>query len=321
MKPLQRVLVIKLSSVGDFVLSLPAMQRIREAHPEARITLLTTPPFETLGRASPFFNAVDPYGMTQGFGDILSVIGRVRAGKYERIYDLECSPATNLIFQGLHPFAPAWSGTAFGCSLPHKNPNRMKLHPLERRAEQLRDAGIWPDAPVAPGQAPPPDLSWIMKKAQPQATSPRPYIVLAPGDSERAPERRWPAERFAEFAVLMDKQGYDIVVIGGPQESAFARIIQRQVSRTRDLTGRTDFAQIAVIGVRSALVVGNATGPVHLMAAAGAPTICLLTEEADPQVEGPRGHVTLVQGGPLSEVPVQTVAHASLSLLPRPASA
>lgn len=318
MKPLQRVLVIKLSSVGDFVSALPAMQRIREAHREARITLLTTPPFEMLGRASPFFNAVDPYALTSGAGEILGLIGRVRSGRYERIYDLENNAATNLLFQGLRPFPPAWSGTAVGCALPHRNPQRMKMHPLERRAEQLRDAGIWPDAPVEPGSAPPPDLSWIMKKAQPQASSTRPYVVLAPGGSEAAPDQRWPAEKFAELAVHFDKEGYDVIVVGGPQESALARVIQRRVSRTRDLTGRTDFAQIAVIGVRSALVVGNATGAVHLMAAAGAPTICLLPDGADPQVEGPRGHVTLVQG-PMADIPMQTVAHASLSLLPRPA--
>ena len=52
MKSISRVLVIKLGEIGEFVLSPPAMKRIREAHPKARVTLLTTPRFERLARAA-----------------------------------------------------------------------------------------------------------------------------------------------------------------------------------------------------------------------------------------------------------------------------
>lgn len=45
-REIRKVLVIKLSALGDFVLALAAMKHIREAHPKAQITLLTTPPFE-----------------------------------------------------------------------------------------------------------------------------------------------------------------------------------------------------------------------------------------------------------------------------------
>ena len=46
----EKILVIKLSALGDFVLALAAMKRIRQAHPKAHITLLTTPPFEALAK-------------------------------------------------------------------------------------------------------------------------------------------------------------------------------------------------------------------------------------------------------------------------------
>lgn len=49
----ERILVIKLSALGDFVLALAAMKQIRKAHPKAHITLLTTPPFEALGKICP----------------------------------------------------------------------------------------------------------------------------------------------------------------------------------------------------------------------------------------------------------------------------
>ena len=49
---IERILVIKLGALGDFVLALAAMKHIRQAHPNSQITLLTTPPFEGLARAS-----------------------------------------------------------------------------------------------------------------------------------------------------------------------------------------------------------------------------------------------------------------------------
>ena len=68
------------------------------------------------------------------------------------------------------------------------------------------------------------------------------------------------------------------MIIGGPQESALARAIQRQTPRARDLTGHTDFARIAILGAKAVLAVGNDTGPLHLAAAAGAPTIVLFSK-------------------------------------------
>ena len=48
----QKILVIKLGPLGEFVMALAAMRRIRQAHPKAKITLLTTNQFEGLARAS-----------------------------------------------------------------------------------------------------------------------------------------------------------------------------------------------------------------------------------------------------------------------------
>jgi hypothetical protein len=62
----ERILVIKLSALGDFVLALAAMKKIRQAHPKAHISLLTTPPFEGLAKASPYFNAVFTDGRPEG---------------------------------------------------------------------------------------------------------------------------------------------------------------------------------------------------------------------------------------------------------------
>jgi ADP-heptose:LPS heptosyltransferase len=319
-RTVEKILVIKLSALGDFVLALAAMKRIRLAHPKAHISLLTTPPFEALAKASPYFNTIFTDGRPEGFGEWVALRNRLRAAAYTRVYDLQTSAHSNRIFQILRPHPPAWSGIAFGCSLPHRNPLRNQMHTLERQADQLMYAGIWPDAPTEAGTAPGPDLSWVLETApgeRPAAggVKPKPYVMFVPGGSAHRPEKRWPVEKYGELARILYARGLDVVVIGGPQETALAQAIQRQVPRARDLTSRTDFARIAVLGAKAALAVGNDTGPLHLAAASGAPTVVLFSQASDPALSAPRGRVAVLRAPKLSELPVAKVAQAATSLL------
>ncbi len=321
-REIKRVLVIQAGSIAEFVLSLAAMKRIRQAHPRAKLTLLTRPQFEALGKASPYFNAVESEERPVTPGDWLRLRGWIKRERFDRVYDLESSGWTNALFMMLRPFPPIWSGGARGARLRHRNPRRAEMHTLERQAEQLQAAGIWPDAPTQPGDAPGPDLSWILRRAPEArpvagAAPPRPFVLMVPGGAEAKPERRWPVERYAELARRLRAAGYDIVIIGGPQESAMARAIQKAAGNARDLTGRTDFAQIAVLGARAVLAIGNNTGPMHLIAAAGAPTIAVVPADPDALRTAPRGHVAVLQAAPLADLSVDTVASAAASLLPR----
>ena len=320
-RTVERILVIKLSALGDFVLALPAMKKIRAVHAKAHITLLTTPPFEALAKACPYFNAVDTGGRPLSFSDWMALRSRIRAADYDRVYDLQTSAHSGRIFQLLRPRPPAWSGIALGCSLPHKNPLRDGMHTLERQADQLMYAGIWDDAPTEPGSAPPPDLSWVLKstpadRAAPGANRPRPYVMLVPGGSEHRPEKRWPVERYSELARILYSRGFDVVIIGGPAEAELAHTIQRAVPRARDLTGRTDFARVAMLGAKAALAIGNDTGPLHLAAAGGAPAIVLFSRASDPKLSAPRGRVAILRAENLADLPVAQVAQAANSLAP-----
>ena len=325
-REIKKILVIKLSALGDFVLALAAMKKIREAHKRAHITLLTTPQFEGLAKSSPYFNAVETDGKPNGPGAWLTLRARIKKARYDRVYDLQTSAASNRIFQMLRPFPPEWSGIAMGCALPHKNPHRNSMHTLERQADQLKYAGIWPDAPTEPGSAPPPDLSWVLRKAPQErpvagGVMPRPYVLFIPGGSAHRLDKRWPVDRYGELGKILYDRGFDIVILGGPQESAEARQIQRYVGKARDLTGRTDFARIAILGAKAALVVGNDTGPLHLAAATGAPTIVLFSRASNPNLSAPRGHVAVLQADNLGDLAVASVAQAANALAPAPGGA
>jgi ADP-heptose:LPS heptosyltransferase len=314
LSPVARLLIIARGPVGDFAMALAAMRHIRAAHSAAHITLLTTPPFETLARACPYLDMVDIGGEPEELGDWSDLVGRLRAARYARVYDLDCSPWTSRLFPLLWPFPPKWSGTAFGCALPHRDPGRAAMHPLERHASQLQSAGVWPDAPTAPGAAPPPDASWITRRFR-QARPARPHVLLIPGAVADPPETRWPVRAYGDLAQALRRQGHDIIVLGGPEDASLAQAIQHR-AQVRDLTGRTDFAQIAALAARAALAIGADGGLMRLAAAAGAPTLALLREPPDPRRFGPRGHVAALCAESLDALQVEQVLRAAERLAP-----
>ena len=317
---LSRVLVIKLAALGDVVQAFPPFAHIRAAHPRAHITLLTTPPYASLAEASPYFDAIETDGRPRRVRDTLAMLRRLRQARYDRVYDLQTSTRSSAYFFALWPGPPQWSGIAPFASHPHRNPGRDAMHTLERQSEQLRDAGIWSDAPTLRGTSPAPDLSFMLRDTAPERRPEHfglraPYALLVPGASAHRPGKRWPAERYAELAKALIAEGLDVGVIGGVGEAEIGRALAEAAPGARDLTGRTDYAQIAGLGARAALAVGNDTGPSHLIAAAGAPTLVLFSADSDPALCAPRGRrVEVVQVERLSALACGPVLEAARRL-------
>jgi len=190
------------------------------------------------------------------------------------------------------------------------------MHTLERQAEQLQDAGIWPAAPIARGTAPAPDLSFMLDDPAPERRPEHfgltaPYALLIPGASATRPGKRWPAERYGELARRLMADGLAVGVIGGPGEAEIGRTLQSAAPGVKNLIGQTDYAQIAGLGARAAVAIGNDTGPTHVVAAAGAPTVVLFSAESDPALCAPRGRrVDVVQVERLADLGVGVVEGA-----------
>jgi len=77
-------------------------------------------------------------------------------------------------------------------------------------------------------------------------------------------------------------------------------------------------ACISALAARATVAIGNDTGPMHLIAAAGAPTLVLFSSASDPKLCGPRGHVAVLQADKLDDLAVEEVARAVEILAPAP---
>lgn len=299
---LDRVLVIKLGALGDFVQSLGVARLIREYHVGARVTLLTTEPFETLAKACPYFDLVEADGRPSEPARAAQLVSRMRSARFDMVYDFQTNDRSSFYFQAMRPWPPLWSGISPGCSYPHANPEREHMHTLDRLADQLRFAG-YPEELIDPH--PLPDLSWIRRalrdppRLQPEFFNIKPpYVLIAPGASGHRPEKRWPAEKFAELAGRIASRGITPVIIGSADEREIGGLIGARERRAKVIVSRTDLFQLAALAERAAGCVGNDTGPMHLAAAAGAPSVVLFdTRVSDSDRVAPRG-----RGGVLSLV-------------------
>jgi ADP-heptose:LPS heptosyltransferase len=315
-----RVLIIKLGALGDFVQAFAAFRAIRDAHSDAEITLLTTPPYAELAAASGLFDQIETDGRPRGLSATLKLFSRLRSARYSRVYDLQTSSRSKWFFYAFLPFAPKWSGISRGASHRQARPDRDAMHNLDRLADQLHVAGIGPAYEW--GQAPPPDLSWAatIPGCEPQGLMERyglgaPFALLAPGASAVKPEKIWPIESYAKLAQLLEAGGLQIAVAGGPAERPLAAIIAASAPGAVDLTGRTTLIQLASLGTRARLCVGNDSGPTHLLAYAGAPGLMLMSRVSDPAHCGPRGRMGWLRADDLATLKVERVLTACLTAI------
>ncbi len=299
------ILVIKHGALGDFVQAFGPFQAIRRHHRDARIVLLTTAPFVDLATQTGWFDVVwvDERPKPLQAAGWLALRRRLRGGRFARVYDLQTSTRSSAYFQLLRPGPrPEWSGIAPGCSHPHDNPRRDVLHTLERQAEQLARAGI--------AAVPPPDFSWLPGPPAGDGDDPPP-VLLVPGGSGHRPGKRWPAERYAALASRLIAAGQRPVLIGTAGEADLHARIRAACPGAESLAGRTGLTDLARLARRAAAAIGNDTGPMHLFAVAGCPSVVLFSAESNPALCAPRGPaVTVLRRSRLADLGLEEVLSA-----------
>ncbi len=300
----RRVLVIRLSAFGDFIQALGPIAAIRRHHAGDRLTLLTTRPLAGFAEELRLFDdiIVDARPTTLDVAGWIALRRRLRRSGFDRVYDLQTSQRSALYSWLMRPGMPEWSGIAPGCSHPHANLGRDAQHTLDKQAEQLLMAGIYP--------TPLPELP-PLDRPLPAELARRDFVLLVPGSSPQHPEKRWPASALGSLAHWLVKGGSVPVIVGTPPEQPLAAAIRAACPEAIDLTGRTDLGLLGALAQHARLTIGNDTGVCHLAAAAGCPVIVLFSSASDPAKCAPRGRMVRVLIEPdLQRLAVDTVVAA-----------
>ena len=277
-----RIAVLRGGGLGDLLFALPAAEALAAAYPEAELTLLGMPAHAALlaDRDSPFTDVeVLPRrpGVRDGEEDpaaTAAFLERVRGRRFDLAVQVHGGGRnSNPFLLALGARHTVGLRTPDAAALERTVPYLYYQHEVLRALEVVGLAGALP-VDLEPRLR----LSEREQSLRRQAAAPGAprIVVLHPGATD--PRRRWPTASFAALATALAADGAEVVVVGDASETALAAEILAGVpaalaARVHSTAGRSSMAQLVDLLLAAALVVANDSGPRHLAAALGTPTV------------------------------------------------
>lgn len=272
-KPMQKILVIKHGALGDILLAMGAFRAVRQHHPDARITCMCRRQFVDLCKSCGYFDEVVVETMPKWHRPLEFLrIARFMRG-FDRVYDFQNNDRTRIYFSLIPKHKrPAWNGVQDGASLQISDPDRSQKHAFQLLQDQLAVAGIH--------HVEPDNLSWVQARTD-EYNLPEKYALIIAGCSPSHPEKRWPPDRFAAICQFLQSQGITPVLIGTEDERNAIDDIMHIVPDAVNLCGKTQFFDIPVLARHAVFTLGNDTGPMHMAALTGCPSLALYHGEGE----------------------------------------
>ncbi|REK08274.1 MAG: lipopolysaccharide heptosyltransferase family protein [Planctomycetota bacterium] len=276
----QRILIVRLSAIGDVLHGLPVLCALRAARPEAYIAWVVEGAAAQLLRGH---RALDelisiPRKWLKSPRTVLALRGRLRASKFDVAIDMQglTKSAVAARLSGA-PRRIGFDGTD-GRELSRQLNSELirptATHVIDRNLELLRPLGI--DQPAVrfdlhDEQA---DIESVRRMIAESGVA-EPFAVINPGAGW--PSKLWPPERFAGVARHLGGRHAlkSLVVWAGREERAWAERIVAASRGFAILAPPTSLRELAALTRRASLFVGSDTGPLHLAVAVGTPSIGL----------------------------------------------
>jgi len=142
------------------------------------------------------------------------------------------------------------------------------------------------------------------------------FALIVPGSSPKMKVKRWPSENFAYIADALISNKVTPVLIGGQDDLDIINAIQKRCPKAINLIGKTTIFQISSLARKAKVCIGNDTGPMHLIALSGCPTIALFGLGSFPDKAAPRGeNIKVLAGEKVTKLTANEVEEAMTNLL------
>lgn len=287
---MENILIIKHGALGDFVLALGVMKALRARHPEARFTLMTIASLLPIAKQTGLFDdyIVDERAQLWRAAAVGSVLRRLLAGRFHRVYDIQERTRTKTYRLFLRFFSPAGEYDWVRCY------SQKKLHVSKRcRLGWGRETETPEHVPF-----PTPDLSFLHGKGEHFHLLPERFVMLVPGCSPQHPYKRWATENYRELVRRLAERGVSSVVIGTRAEADVVNAICEGQEKAVNMFNKTSLLDVPQIALRAVAVVGNDTGPSHMASLSGAYTIALYDQRNRTSLlHGPHCHSIISPAG------------------------
>lgn len=303
-----RILIVKLSAIGDVIHTLPALNALREHYPTAHITWLVEAGAADLvvghralnrvivSKRKHWFDQLKGRGRWTALSEIREFLGELRDTRYDMVIDFQ-----GLLKSGVLVWlARGKRKIGFDKGMQHQEysylflndrvpPVDMEVHALTRGLKLLTAMGINTAKVVyhIPFSEKDREAVRDLLRGQ-QVSGTRPLVAINPVALWET--KLWLNDRFALLADrLVNDYRVDVVFTGGPSDRQIVDDIRSMMKATAaNLAGRTSLNMLAALYRQSALLVTTDTGPMHLAAAMDTPVVALFGPTA-PWRTGPFG--------------------------------
>jgi ADP-heptose:LPS heptosyltransferase/GT2 family glycosyltransferase len=310
----QRILAVKLDHIGDFITALPACRRLKQRFPQAKLTVLAAKASRALAAMEAsidevvefeFFHARSGLGrreMTQE--DMAKLEVRLRERDFDVAIDLRMHPDTRQILQlsGARLLVGFDHGGRFpwlDVALEWEGDNTLapkRINIVDRLGQLVEALGVACDEDRSSLPFMERDSAWQALQDNPaiaelSRTFSGPLVVVHPAVGNET--RQWPEEHFAGLIdLLIAENGASVLLIGAKEELAIAeRVLELSHHRGSvvSLLGSLNLQELPMLLKAADLFVGNNSGPQHLAAALGTPTIGVHSGVVEATEWGPFG--------------------------------
>jgi heptosyltransferase-1 len=302
----RRILIVRLSSMGDVIHALPAAGMLREAFPQATIGLLveerwaellcalSTPRSGKRSAERPLLDAVHTVQLkrwrsalfaSQTWERIAAGLSDLRSRRYDVAIDLQGAARSAILAR--------WSGagTIYGATQPRENLASLwysrksitqRSHVVEQYAE-LAESIVGQHRPIPDAVLPRDPVAEQVVEKRLREMDLRDFVVLNPGSGWGA--KQWPAERYGIVAQGLARRGIRSFINFGPGEESLAKLAEAASGGTASALSFS-VGELVALTRRARLFIGGDTGPMHLAAALHIPVVALFGP-TDPVRNGP----------------------------------
>jgi heptosyltransferase I len=297
----QRILLIKLSAVGDVVHTLPVFAKIRARYPAAQIDWLITPQCADLVRWHPGLSNLLLYPRREflrswaGTMAMARVLSQVRRTRYDLVIDMHGQLRTAVFVLGSGaPVRIGFAVTREGARLSYTH------HiPVPSMDYHAADRNLWLGGLLGFDAGAPDFTIHLAPEAAVEADAvlgrlglaERPFAFIFPGTVWQT--KHWSAEGFAAVCRYLRGRGLAIVLGGSRRDQARSTAVARLFPEAIDVCGQTSLAVLCAMIQRAAICVTNDSGPMHLAAASGIPLVSAFGPTS-PIRTGPHGRPNAV---------------------------
>jgi lipopolysaccharide heptosyltransferase II len=286
------VLCIRLDTLGDVLMTTPALRAVRQARGDRRITLLTSSAGATAARYVPEIAETWAYDApwmkaTAHRDDSAAdraLIERLAAAHFDAaiiftVFSQNPLPAALTCYLAEIPLRlahcrenPYHLLTNWARDSEWTMPNR---HEVQRQLDLVGQVGYTTNNTRLSFRVPWRDQVVVGRLlSENDIDAKAPWLVVHPGAT--APSRRYPPELFAAVADELHTEGYQIVLTGvSGEEDLIDEVRSSMTSPSCSLAGKLTLGQLGAVLARAPLLIANNTGPVHVAAAVGTPVVDL----------------------------------------------